>query len=101
MNVVEGIPIWGSPIDDGALSQIKTCALTADRVALMADHHAALDAVMSLQRQREQDLLLPPPALRRWRFKSSLELQRCFPDSLNCLKRHRDIIAVRRWFPKP
>ena len=39
MNVVEGIPIWGSPIDEGALSQIKTCALTADRVALMADHH--------------------------------------------------------------
>src|SRR5512132_3763681 len=39
MNVIEGIPIWGSPIDEGALSQIKTCALTADRVALMADHH--------------------------------------------------------------
>jgi tRNA-splicing ligase RtcB len=35
---VDGIPIWGSP-DPGAVSQIKTCALTADKVALMADHH--------------------------------------------------------------
>jgi len=36
---VENIPIWGDPIDQGALSQIKTCALEADAVALMADHH--------------------------------------------------------------
>ncbi|KPL90537.1 metallophosphatase [Herpetosiphon geysericola] len=36
---VENIPIWGDPIDEGALSQIKTCALDADAVALMADHH--------------------------------------------------------------
>src|SRR5262249_4737348 len=35
---VDGIPIWGAP-DPGAVSQIKTCALTADKVALMADHH--------------------------------------------------------------
>jgi tRNA-splicing ligase RtcB len=38
MNFVDGIPIWGAP-DEGAVSQIKTCAKTADRVALMADHH--------------------------------------------------------------
>lgn len=38
MNIVDGIPIWGVP-DEGALSQIKTCAKTADKVALMADHH--------------------------------------------------------------
>lgn len=38
MRFIENIPIWGTP-DEGALSQIKTCALTADKVALMADHH--------------------------------------------------------------
>jgi tRNA-splicing ligase RtcB len=38
MQFVDGIPIWGPP-DPGAVSQIKTCAQTADKVALMADHH--------------------------------------------------------------
>src|SRR5262249_45318412 len=38
MQFLDGIPIWGPP-EPGAVSQIKTCALTADRVALMADHH--------------------------------------------------------------
>lgn len=38
MKFVDGIPIWGAP-DEGAVSQIKTCARTADKVALMADHH--------------------------------------------------------------
>jgi tRNA-splicing ligase RtcB (3'-phosphate/5'-hydroxy nucleic acid ligase) len=35
---IENIPVWGTP-DEGALNQIKTCAKTADKVALMADHH--------------------------------------------------------------
>lgn len=39
MQTIDGIPIWGSPVDEGALSQIRNCAKTADRVALMADHH--------------------------------------------------------------
>src|SRR5499427_2214559 len=38
MQFIDGIPIWGKP-DESAVSQIKTCARTADRVALMADHH--------------------------------------------------------------
>lgn len=38
MQFLDNIPIWGTP-DEGAVSQIKTCAKTADRVALMADHH--------------------------------------------------------------
>jgi tRNA-splicing ligase RtcB len=38
MKLIDGIPIWGTP-DEGAVSQIKTCAKTADRVALLADHH--------------------------------------------------------------
>jgi len=38
MQFLDNIPIWGTP-DPGAVSQIKTCALTADKVALMADHH--------------------------------------------------------------
>lgn len=39
MKVIDGIPVFGEPIDEGALSQIKTCARSADYVALMADHH--------------------------------------------------------------
>jgi tRNA-splicing ligase RtcB len=39
MRIVDGIPIWGDPIDESALRQIKTCQKTADRVAMMADHH--------------------------------------------------------------
>ena len=39
MQLIDGIPIWGEPIDDGALRQIRVCAQTADRVAMMADHH--------------------------------------------------------------
>ena len=32
------IPVWGTP-DEGAVSQIRTCAKTADRLAMMGDHH--------------------------------------------------------------
>lgn len=39
MQIIDNIPIWGSPIDDGALRQIQNCAKDADHVALMADHH--------------------------------------------------------------
>ena len=39
MNIIDGIPVWGDPVDDGALRQIKNCAKTAERVAMMADHH--------------------------------------------------------------
>ncbi len=39
MRIIDGIPVFGTTVDSGALTQIKTCAKTADRVALMADHH--------------------------------------------------------------
>ncbi len=39
MLTIDGIKIWGEPIDQGALSQIRTCAKTASVCALMADHH--------------------------------------------------------------
>jgi len=39
MRVIDGIPIWATPVDEGALAQIKNCARTADRCALMADAH--------------------------------------------------------------
>ena len=39
MQVIDGTPVWGTPVDPGALSQIKTCAKTAARTAMMADHH--------------------------------------------------------------
>ncbi|HKW57167.1 MAG TPA: RtcB family protein [Candidatus Acidoferrum sp.] len=38
MQIIDDIPIWGPP-DEGAVRQIKKCARSADRVALMADHH--------------------------------------------------------------
>lgn len=39
MQLIDNIPVWGDPVDPGALSQIKTCAQTASHVAMMADHH--------------------------------------------------------------
>jgi tRNA-splicing ligase RtcB (3'-phosphate/5'-hydroxy nucleic acid ligase) len=39
MQKVDNIAVWGSPIDQGALTQIKRCAQKADRAAMMADHH--------------------------------------------------------------
>jgi tRNA-splicing ligase RtcB len=38
MQLIDNIPVWGTP-EEGALRQIRTCAKTADKVALMADHH--------------------------------------------------------------
>jgi len=39
MQWIDNIPVWGDPVDESSLSQIRNCARTADRVALMADHH--------------------------------------------------------------
>jgi tRNA-splicing ligase RtcB len=39
MQLIDNIPVWGSPVDEGALRQIRNCAREADQVALMADHH--------------------------------------------------------------
>lgn len=39
MKIINGIPVWGEPVDVGALAQIEVCAKTADKVAMMADHH--------------------------------------------------------------
>jgi tRNA-splicing ligase RtcB (3'-phosphate/5'-hydroxy nucleic acid ligase) len=39
MQIIDNIPVFGTPIDEGALAQIRTCAESASRVALMGDHH--------------------------------------------------------------
>jgi tRNA-splicing ligase RtcB len=39
MRLIDNIPVWGTEVDEGAMSQIRTCARTADHVAMMADHH--------------------------------------------------------------
>jgi tRNA-splicing ligase RtcB len=39
MQLIDNIPVWGTFVDEGAMSQIRTCARTAAHVALMADHH--------------------------------------------------------------
>lgn len=36
---IDGIPIWGDPVNDDSLKQIKNCARMADAAAMMADHH--------------------------------------------------------------
>lgn len=36
--VIDGIPVWGEPLNN-AVEQMKNCLRTADRAALMADHH--------------------------------------------------------------
>lgn len=35
---IDSIPVWGEPLGN-AVEQMKNCLLTADRAALMADHH--------------------------------------------------------------
>jgi tRNA-splicing ligase RtcB len=39
MKMINDIPVWGDPVDEGALRQINVCAKTAVKTALMADHH--------------------------------------------------------------
>ena len=39
MEIIENIPVWGAPVDDGALKQIKTCYYIFGQAAMMADHH--------------------------------------------------------------
>src|SRR5665213_1380836 len=39
MERINGVPIWGHLVDEGALKQITNCARGAAHVALMADHH--------------------------------------------------------------
>ncbi len=39
MQMIDNIPVWGSPVDEGALKQIKTCYYIFGHAAMMADHH--------------------------------------------------------------
>lgn len=39
MKIIEGIPVWGEPVDVNAVSQMKMCAADAVAAAMMADHH--------------------------------------------------------------
>lgn len=40
MKYHDSIPVWGDPVDEGALAQAKACMRTgAEHVAMMADHH--------------------------------------------------------------
>jgi tRNA-splicing ligase RtcB len=39
MKLFGDIPVWGDPVDPGALAQARTCRRTAGAVAMMADHH--------------------------------------------------------------
>lgn len=36
--IIDGIPVWGAPLKN-AVDQMRNCLKTADRAALMADHH--------------------------------------------------------------
>ncbi len=39
MQVIGDVPVFGDPVDPGALTQIQRCRATADAAVLMADHH--------------------------------------------------------------
>lgn len=39
MRLYDDIPVWGDPVDEGALAQARTCRRSAQAVAMMADHH--------------------------------------------------------------
>jgi tRNA-splicing ligase RtcB (3'-phosphate/5'-hydroxy nucleic acid ligase) len=39
MKRIDNIPVWGEPVDPGAIQQINVCSRTAFKTALMADHH--------------------------------------------------------------
>lgn len=39
MKIINNIPVWGEPVDEGAMTQIEVCQKTAYKTALMADHH--------------------------------------------------------------
>ncbi len=39
MQMIGDIPVFGDPVDAGALEQIQRCRATADAALLMADHH--------------------------------------------------------------
>ena len=39
MQIIDNIPVFATDVDVSALNQIKTCAQTATKTALMADHH--------------------------------------------------------------
>lgn len=39
MEFIQGVPVWGDPVDEGALKQILNCSKSAEKVAMMADHH--------------------------------------------------------------
>jgi tRNA-splicing ligase RtcB (3'-phosphate/5'-hydroxy nucleic acid ligase) len=39
MKLIDGIPVWGDPVDEGAFQQIKNSSRGAARSAMMADHH--------------------------------------------------------------
>ena len=39
MQIIDNIPVFGTPIDEGALRQIKTCYYIFGQAAMMADHH--------------------------------------------------------------
>ena len=39
MKTIDGIPVWGSPVDESSMRQIRRCATNAAHAAMMADHH--------------------------------------------------------------
>lgn len=39
MKLINEVPVWGEPVDEGALAQIMVCKSIFEHVALMADHH--------------------------------------------------------------
>jgi len=46
MEIIDGIPVWGTEIDQAALKQIKTCYYIFGQAAMMADHASDLKPLL-------------------------------------------------------
>src|SRR3979411_1557051 len=51
MNIIDGVPVWGSPIDEGALRQLKPCYYIFGKAAMRRDqlkgHGVAIGGVLA------------------------------------------------------
>jgi tRNA-splicing ligase RtcB len=104
MQIIDDIPIWGPP-DEGAVSQIKTCAKSADRVALMADStvHGAGRVMGRMEAKGKVDKKtgevkrvgkVTQEMMNGWLRKSNVELRGAgLDESPDCYKRLPEVLA--------
>ena len=78
MEIIDNTPVWGAPVDDGALRQIKTCYHICGQAAMMADHHKGYGVPIGGVIAHET--LVSPIGCRlrhRWRQQGRAHRRRC------------------------